>query len=167
MKETLIVVGEYLGGKRNMPSYIKELRALVGHRPLILNSASGALFNQHQQVLLQERTDTGDWGFPGGYLAFGEGFKDALVREFQEDAGLVVQPLQLLQLSDQNHYTYPNGDQVQPINCFYLVKYVSGKLLQQATDETTQLAYFDLDQPPTFFNAQHATMFSVLQQHYL
>lgn len=149
-----------------MANYIKELRALVGHRPLILNSASGALLNQHQQVLLQERTDTGNWGFPGGYLAFGEGFKDALVREFQEDAGLVVQPLQLLQLSDQLQYTYPNGDQVQPINCFYLVTYVSGNLLQQVTNETTRLAYFDLNQPPTFFNKQHAAMFSVLQQHY-
>lgn len=149
-----------------MANYIKELRALVGHRPLILNSASGALLNQHQQVLLQERTDTGNWGFPGGYLAFGESFKDALVREFQEDAGLVIQPLQLLQLSDQLQYTYPNGDQVQPINCFYLVKYVSGSLLQQVTDETTRLAYFDLNQPPTFFNEQHAAMFSVLQQHY-
>ncbi|GAX03962.1 ADP-ribose pyrophosphatase [Secundilactobacillus pentosiphilus] len=149
-----------------MANYIKELRALVGHQPLILNSASGALLNQHQQVLLQERTDTGNWGFPGGYLAFGESFKNALVREFQEDAGLVVQPLQLLQLSDQLQYTYPNGDQVQPINCFYLVTYVSGSLLQQVTNETTRLAYFDLNQPPTFFNEQHAAMFSVLQQHY-
>ncbi len=28
-----------------MADYIKELRALVGHRPLILNTSAGALLN--------------------------------------------------------------------------------------------------------------------------
>lgn len=41
-------------------AYIKEIRDLVGHRPLIMTSASGALLDQQGAVLLQERADTGD-----------------------------------------------------------------------------------------------------------
>ena len=37
---------------------------MVGHEPLIMTSASGALLNQDQQVLLQARADTGDLGIP-------------------------------------------------------------------------------------------------------
>lgn len=34
-------------------AYIKEIRDLVGHRPLIMTSASGALLDQQGAVLLQ------------------------------------------------------------------------------------------------------------------
>ena len=73
-------------------AYIKELRQRVGHMPLIMTSASGALLNDQRQILLQERADTGNWGFPGGYMEYGESFHQTLVREFKEDAGLKVQP---------------------------------------------------------------------------
>lgn len=106
-------------------AYIKDLRAKVGHQPLIMTSASGALVNEKQQVLLQERADTGDWGFPGGYMEFGESFQDTVKREFKEDAGIEVEPVKLLKISDQEFYTYPNGDRVQPINAFFLVKQVA------------------------------------------
>lgn len=133
-----------------MEPYIKRIRKMVGHQPIILNSASGALLNDQNQVLLQERTDTGNWGFPGGYLEYGETYAKAAVREFKEDAGLLVEPVKLLQISDDFQYEYPNGDQLQPINCFYLVRYVSGHLLTEKTNETVSLSYFDLTNPPTF-----------------
>lgn len=41
-------------------AYIKDVRQKVGHMPLIMTSASGALMNADQQVLLQQRSDTGD-----------------------------------------------------------------------------------------------------------
>lgn len=74
-------------------AYIKEIRQLVGHRPLIMTSASGALLNKNNAVLLQARADTGDWGFPGGYMEFGERFAETVQREFKEDAGLAVVPV--------------------------------------------------------------------------
>ena len=80
---------------------------MVGHEPLIMTSASGALLNQDQQVLLQARADTGDWGFPGGYMEYGESFSDTVKREFKEDAGFEIIPEKLLKLQDQDFYTYP------------------------------------------------------------
>ncbi len=46
-----------------MADYIHEMRALVGHRPMILNTAAGALLDDNNRLLLQERADTGDWSF--------------------------------------------------------------------------------------------------------
>ena len=98
--------------------YIKKIRSMVGHEPLIMTSASGALLNHDQYVLLQARADTGDWGFPGGYMEYGESFSDTVKREFKEDAGFEITPVKLLKLQDQDFYTYPNGDQVQTVNAF-------------------------------------------------
>ncbi|WP_304611592.1 NUDIX hydrolase [Secundilactobacillus collinoides] len=134
-----------------MADYIHEVRQLVGHRPLILNTAAGAVLNGRHQLLLQERTDTGDWSFPGGYMEFGESFVDTCRREYLEDAGLKVEPIRLLKLFDKDFYTYPNGDQTQLITALYLVKVVGGHELDHVTNETQRVAYFDLDKLPKFF----------------
>lgn len=145
-------------------AYIKEIRDLVGHRPLIMTSASGALLNDQGAVLLQERADTGDWGFPGGYMEFGESFDQTIKREFKEDAGIEVKPIRQLAILDQNFYTYPNGDRVQPINVLYLVEESSSNHSQPKVTETTAVKYFSLaKEPPKFFNDQHEQMWRVLK----
>lgn len=145
-------------------AYIKEIRGLVGHRPLIMTSASGALLNNQNAVLLQERADTGDWGFPGGYMEYGESFGMTVKREFKEDAGIEVAPIKQLAILDQNFYTYPNGDRVQPVNVFYLVKAVNTKAYKPKADETRTIRYFSLaKQPPRFFNDQHQQMWEILK----
>lgn len=147
-------------------AYIDEIRALVGHRPLILTSASGALLNERGAVLLQERADTGDWGFPGGYMAFGASFAETVVREFKEDAGIEVRPGPLLGMFDHDTYTYPNGDVVQPVNAFYLVERVNDRQYLPKRSETVTTRYFSLQQPaPRFFNRQHAEMWTVLKEY--
>lgn len=144
--------------------YIQEIRRAVGHQPLIMTSASGALLNDRQEVLLQQRADTGGWGFPGGYMEYGEAFTDTLRREFKEDAGMSVTLVKQLALLDRDFYTYPNGDQVQPINAFFLVKAVSDQQLQPKLSETVQTSYFALDgEGPRFFNNQHQKMWTILQ----
>lgn len=148
-------------------AYIADLRALAGHRPLILTSASGALINSSGEVLLQARADTGDWGFPGGYMDYGEGFAQTVVREFKEDAGLLVAPVKMLKLQDRDQYTYPNGDQVQPVNAFYLVRLLSQHKYPVKLAETIRTSYFSLNEPaPRFFNHQHAVMWTVVKDYF-
>lgn len=145
-------------------AYIKRIRNLVGHEPLIMTSASGALLNDDGAVLLQSRADTGDWGFPGGYMEYGESFVETLQREFKEDGGFEVIPVKLLQVMDQDFYTYPNGDQVQPINAFFLVKLANSKHFPTKATETNETKFWSLDQqPPHFFNGQHEKMWRILQ----
>lgn len=146
-------------------AYIKEIRQLVGHQPLIMTSASGALLNEQGAVLLQERADTGDWGFPGGYMEFGETFSQTLIREFKEDAGIAVEPQHLLKILDGDIYTYPNGDVVQPVNAFYLVRRVTNCQYPTKPSETVRTRYFDPSEAPHFFNRQHEEMWAVLQEY--
>ena len=146
--------------------YIKKIRSMVGHESLIMTSASGALLNHDQYVLLQARADTGDWGFPGGYMEYGESFSDTVKREFKEDAGFEITPVKLLKLQDQDFYTYPNGDQVQPVNAFYLVKLATQKHFNTKPDETVKVQYFDLaKEPPKFFNDQHSEMWQLIKNY--
>ncbi|GAX04233.1 ADP-ribose pyrophosphatase [Secundilactobacillus pentosiphilus] len=141
-----------------MADYIHEIRALVGHRPMILNTAAGALLDDHNRLLLQERADTGGWSFPGGYMEFGQSYAETCKREYLEDAGIEVEPLKLLRIFDDDFYTYPNGDQTQLITALYLVRQTGGKPLDHVTDETKQVKYFDLDKVPTLFNGQSNKM---------
>lgn len=148
-------------------AYVADVRAAVGHRPLIFTSASGALVNDRQEVLLQERADTGNWGFPGGYMDFGETFTQTVQREFKEDAGIVVTPVKLLKIQDDDQYTYPNGDQVQPINAFYLVRAVDDHHYAVKPSETITTKYFSIaGEPPRFFNRQHTKMWQILKKYF-
>lgn len=145
-------------------AYIKRIRDKVGHEPLIMTSASGALLDDHGAVLLQSRADTGDWGLPGGYMEYGESFVDTVKREFKEDGGFEITPVKLLQLMDNDFYTYPNGDQVQPINAFFLVKLANNKHFATKPTETTETRFWPLDQqPPHFFNGQHEKMWQIIK----
>jgi 8-oxo-dGTP pyrophosphatase MutT (NUDIX family) len=53
-------------------SYIQELRALVGHRPLILVGVLVMVFDERSRLLLQDRTDDQMWDLPGGFMELGE-----------------------------------------------------------------------------------------------
>ncbi|VDG21001.1 NTP pyrophosphohydrolase [Lactobacillus plantarum JDM1] [Lactiplantibacillus mudanjiangensis] len=142
----------------SMANYIQEIRALVGHKPLLLNTAAGILVNDQQQVLLNLRTDTHDWSLPGGYLEYGETFAEACVREYREDSGVDVEIVAPIGLFDRGETVYPNGDVTQTISRLFLVRAVGGHVLDEATDETVRLDYFDFDNLPPLMNQQTADM---------
>lgn len=149
-----------------MANYIKEVRDLVGHKPLILNAAAGIVANDQHEVLLNLRTDTHNWSLPGGYLEYGESYDDAMIREYKEDAGLDVEIVTPLGLFDQGFTKYPNGDVTQVISRLYLVKPVGGHTLETATDETLDLKYFPLDQLPPLLNQQTADMLAATKTYF-
>ena len=69
-------------------NYIADMRALVGHTGMIF-----VLWNDgRSEILLERRADSPDtgWGFPGGFLEYGESPMQAVVREFKEETGLDV-----------------------------------------------------------------------------
>ncbi|GAD16474.1 NUDIX hydrolase [Lentilactobacillus otakiensis] len=145
--------------------YIGDIRKLVGHMPLILDTAGGILLNDRHQVLLNLRTDTHNWSLPGGYMEFGETFAQTCVREYKEDSGLDVEIVRPLKLFDQGIFAYPNGDKVQTITQLFLVRKVGGELLSAATDETLRLDYFDFGKLPPLLNTQTEQMLAFAEEH--
>jgi 8-oxo-dGTP pyrophosphatase MutT (NUDIX family) len=101
------------------PQFVLDLRARVGHDPLWLSTAVGAVFDDAGQVLLGRRADIGVWTLPGGIIDPAEQPADAAVREVFEETGVVALPEILTSVTVSEPMTYPNGDQVQYLEyCF-------------------------------------------------
>lgn len=96
-----------------MSDYVRELRELVGTRPLILPGSSVIVVGDGR-VLLLARSDTHDWGLPGGLMEPGESFEETARREVLEETGLRLDELTLLGLfsGKEYYYRYPHGDEI-------------------------------------------------------
>lgn len=66
-------------------NYISDIRKHIGH-DLVMTVGCGVLIvNDQDQVLLQRRSDTGDWCIPGGALEPYETYEEAATREVREE----------------------------------------------------------------------------------
>lgn len=54
--------------------YIKSLRSIIGTRPIIAPGSAIIVMNEENELLLQLRSDTKDWGIPGGGMGVGGQF---------------------------------------------------------------------------------------------
>lgn len=64
-----------------MSEYIKSLRQHLGHTPLLQVGASVIVINEAGQMLMQQRTDCGSWGYAGGSVELGESVEQTAERE--------------------------------------------------------------------------------------
>lgn len=75
--------------------YIEELREVIGSRPLNLSGVAVAVFNEKEQILLQQRR-SGILAAPGGFVELGESTEEAGRREVLEETGIEIGSLQLI-----------------------------------------------------------------------
>ena len=148
--------------------YMRELRALVGSRPLIAVGADVLVQRDESEVLLQLRRDGRYWSVPGGALEPGESLEDTARRELREDTRLVARELRLLTVCSGPHYnhTYPNGDRIHNVVAIYLALGVEGKL-RPDPDEGLELQYFgirDLPEMPASSRRMLARALEALRQ---
>ncbi len=104
-----------------MSDYVKDLRSLVGNKEVILGCACGCIENEQGEILLQQRNDSGKWGFLGGIMELGESAEETVIREVWEESGLQVRVTKLLGVYSKYFASYPNGDKAQPIVVFFSV----------------------------------------------
>ena len=64
-----------------MKEYIRELRTLVGHMPIMLAGAAVLVLDQDSRLPLLKRSDNGCWGTRGGALGPGERLEETARRE--------------------------------------------------------------------------------------
>ncbi|HXH83285.1 MAG TPA: NUDIX domain-containing protein [Candidatus Tectomicrobia bacterium] len=75
-------------------------------------SVSAVIFDRRGRVLLQQRSDGGQWGLPGGSVEVGESVVDAVMREVAEETGLRVAVRRLVGIysdPDLQIVRYPDG----------------------------------------------------------
>lgn len=90
----------------------------------------GAVVVDQGRVLLVRRGREplkGHWSLPGGMLELGESLEAGVIREIQEETGLTVEPLQLIELLDRIHR---DGERIRfhYIIADYLCRVVRGEL---------------------------------------
>lgn len=130
--------------------YIMDLRAYVGHRPLIQVGSCVILEDRQGRVLLQRRTDDGQWSFSAaGSMEPGESAEDAARRELLEETGLTARALELCGVftGPREHHVYPNGDEVYNVEFVYACRDWAGVLNRQE-DEVEELRFFAPDGLP-------------------
>lgn len=137
--------------------YIEELRALVGHRRVILCGASAVIRNERGELLLQERKEPGGrWCFPGGLMELGESLEETARREVFEETALRLGSLRLIGVySGADHLCRAsNGDEWYVVNAAYACSEYSGEALVN-DGESRCLRWFRPEEIPEGLVSSH------------
>ena len=137
-------------------SYISEIRARVGHERIFNPGVRAIIVNDKDEVLLQRRTDTGDWSLPAGGVELGETALGALHREVLEETNLEVlaaAPMALYSGMSQQ-FEYPNGDKIQAFAVTFIVRQWRG-VPQADGEEGSEVSFWPLDKLPENLVKRH------------
>ncbi|MGG1686866.1 NUDIX domain-containing protein [Pseudalkalibacillus sp. NRS-1564] len=89
------------------------------------------ILNEENEVLLQKRTDVGQWGIPSGHIEIGETVSEAAIREVKEETNLDITITRIIGVySDPTSqvFHYPNGKVVHFITTCFLAEVTGGEL---------------------------------------
>jgi 8-oxo-dGTP pyrophosphatase MutT (NUDIX family) len=114
-----------------MSDYIRELRKLVGTRPIIMCGANVIILDGNGRILLHHRIDNDTWGLPGGAMEIGESLEETAIREAYEEVGLVCKDLKIFNIysGDKLYYKYPDGNEVYNVTATYFCKDFSDQIV--------------------------------------
>lgn len=80
----------------------------------IIVTGGAIIQDQQGRILLQKRSDYGNWGLPGGGMEPGESIEETMKREVFEETGLEVIEYDLYGIysGPRMQYRYPDGNEV-------------------------------------------------------
>ena len=126
--------------------YIKQIRKLIGHKPMLIPHAVVILLNAENKILFEVRADDGYLDFPGGSVDLDEEVIDTAKRELYEETGLIADELTLFDVysGPLTKYIYFNKDVIYGVDTFYVCKKYHGELKPQK-EEVKELLFLDVN----------------------
>jgi ADP-ribose pyrophosphatase YjhB (NUDIX family)/GNAT superfamily N-acetyltransferase len=129
------------------PDFVLALRERLGHDLLWMAGVTAVVRDERGHVLLVRRSDNGRWGLVSGILEPGEQPATGLLREIEEETGVVARVEALTGVWTQPEMAYPNGDRAQYLDLCFLARHVSGEA-RVNDDESTEVGWFPVDALP-------------------
>ncbi len=102
------------------------------------------IFEGEKILMVREKID-GCWSLPGGWADVGYSPKEIAVKEVQEEAGLIVEPVRLLAVFDKKCHPHPPSPW-HTYKIFILCRVTGGQLEQGM--ETSDVGFFEENNLP-------------------
>ncbi|MCR4690889.1 MAG: NUDIX hydrolase [Lachnospiraceae bacterium] len=130
-------------------NYIMDLRKKIGHETVMTVGCGILIENEKGQLLLQKRSDNGQWCIPGGALEVGETYEEAACREIREEVGIEAQDLSLYGLysGDDRLIRYPNEDVVYSLAVIFYTTSYTGSISNEDS-EVLEHRFFSKEEIP-------------------
>jgi ADP-ribose pyrophosphatase YjhB (NUDIX family) len=106
-------------------------------------ATSAVVVDGHGRILLQRRTDSGNWALPGGGMEMTESLTDSVIREVKEETGFDIEVTGLVgTYTDPKHIiAYSDGEVRRQFNICYTARIVGGQIT--ISDESTEIRFVD------------------------
>jgi len=110
----------------------------------LVAGSSAVVVDSEGRILLQRRSDSGNWALPGGTMDIGETFAESAIREVKEETGFDVQIDRIVGIySDPGHvFAYSDGEVRQEFNICLAATIVGGELA--VSHESTDVRFVPL-----------------------
>jgi ADP-ribose pyrophosphatase YjhB (NUDIX family) len=104
--------------------------------------SSAVVVDSRNRILLQRRSDSGNWALPGGAMDIGETLAESAIREVKEETGFDVQVERIVGIySDPAHvFSYDDGEVRQEFSICLACAITGGSL--QVSSESTAVEFF-------------------------
>ena len=109
-----------------------------------------AIFKDNKILLVHE--NDGTWSLPGGWVDVLESIKSNTIKEVKEETGLDVFAKKIIAVQDRNKHNKPVYA-YSVCKIFVLCELIGGKF--ENNIETTEIAYFSLDELPILSEAKN------------
>jgi len=108
--------------------------------------SSAVVVDDEGRILLQRRSDSGNWALPGGAMDIGETIAESAVREVKEETGFDVHIERIVGIySDPAHvFAYSDGEVRQEFSICLSCTIVGGELA--VSKESTDVRFVPLDE---------------------
>jgi ADP-ribose pyrophosphatase YjhB (NUDIX family) len=126
-----------------MSAYVRRLREKIGHDFMLMPSVAALVRDDDGRILLVRHVE-GRWQLPGGAVDPGERPEDAVRREAREEAGVELEPGEVLGVFGGPEYrvTYANGDDAGWVVTVYAGRIVGGTPAPGDPDEIQEVGWF-------------------------
>ncbi len=122
---------------------------------MLVPSTACVVLSDSEEVLLQLRSDTKNWGCPGGIMDFRETAVQSVLREVREETGLILSDPWLFGVYSGAEYEarYPNGDEIAVVQLAFVAERYEGEL--GGDDESLDLRFFSFSSLPENIAPHH------------